>query len=188
MFVLLRAWQAAGERSTPTVPSAIRSPVDAARRGSALKALGAVARIPSRYWRQVRKQWENLQYAHELARSEADRVRKAARRSRRRALVLLIRQLNTEQHREFRRYGYFHVTGGSSGDRYRIRIDTAANIDVLHEDGNPKYRLCAGPVDVPVYAMMAGQLLYLQDPASERLFLRHAKIHPAYPGLSGILQ
>lgn len=77
---------------------------------------------------------------------------------------------------------------GSSGDRYRIRMDTAANINVLNMDGNPKYRLCAGPVDVPVYAMMAGQLLYLQDPASERQFLRHAKIHPVYPALFGILQ
>lgn len=189
MFPLHRAWQTAGERSDSTgAPSAIVNPSDSVPRVPALAMLGAFGRSVQRYWRQIREQWRNVQYTHELARREAELVRKAARRNRRRALVLLISLLNTAQRLEFRRYGYFHVTGGSSGERYRIRIDTVANIDVLHVNGAPKHRLCAGPVDVPVYAMMAGQLLYLQDPASEHRFLRHAKVHPVYPALAGIMQ
>lgn len=180
MFVLSRTWQVVSRRFTGTdAGSAIGRPI------ITLGSLGAGVRRLYRYCRQVKEQWENLPCVHELARREAERVMKAARRSKRRALVLLLGQLNPEQRQEFRMYGYFHVTGGSSGDRYRIRVDTTANIDVLHADGNPKYRLCAGPADVPVYAMMAGQLLYLQDPASERRFLQRANIHPLYPVLSG---
>ncbi|WP_420473745.1 hypothetical protein [Noviherbaspirillum sp. ST9] len=122
---------------------------------------------------------------------EAERQRKAAKRSERRALVFLARQLNEVQRSEFRTFRYFHVTGGKSGDRYLIRPDKAANIDVLLADGRTKHRLCASPVGVPLYAMMAAQLLYLQDPESEQRFLRRAKVHPdptVFPGLPGIIQ
>lgn len=155
---------------------------------SAMALLRDGARRLYRLREKAREQWLKIGQARALAEQEAERERKAAKRSERRALVLLARQLNEEQRREFRAFRHFHVTGGYSGDRYRIRPDKAANIDVLHMDGRTKHRLCAGPVGVPVYAMMAGQLLYLQDPASERLFLRRANIHPnpaEFPGLPG---
>lgn len=86
--------------------------------------------------------------------------------------------LNQEQLHEFQTYGYFHVTGGSSGHTYRIRVDTAVNIDVLGENGAVRYHLCARPVgDIPMYDVMAGQLLYLQDAASETRFLDQAIRH-----------
>jgi hypothetical protein len=185
MFALSRAWQAFGRRFANTHTGLATGRSHAARHPrAALRALGAGVRRLYRYCRQFTQQWENVWNVNELTRTEAELVRKAGRRRKRRALVLLLRQLNHEQRQEFRVYGHFHVTGGNSGNRYRIRMDTTANIDVLDEDGKPKYRLCAGPVDVPVYGMMAGQLLYLQDPASEQRFLQRANIHPAYPDLS----
>jgi hypothetical protein len=104
------------------------------------------------------------------------------RRAERRALVLLMRQLNLEQRQEFRKWRYFHVTGGSSGDRYRIRVGKIANIDALRDDGTVKHCLCVTLTGgVPVYDVMAAQLLYLQDAATERRLLREANIHPARP-------
>jgi len=99
------------------------------------------------------------------------------RRARRRALVLLLRQLNSEQRREFRQYGYFYVRGGRSGQRYRIRTDLIANIDVFNRDDTIRHRLCVHLAEGPLYDMMAAQCLHLQDPETEQEFLRHANIH-----------
>lgn len=102
------------------------------------------------------------------------------RRAKRRALSLLMKLLNPEQRQEFRRYRHFHVIGGSSGNRYRIRAAAFANIDVLGTDGKVRHRLCAHPAgDVPVYDVMAAQMLHLQDPVTEPRFLQRANIHPA---------
>ncbi len=120
------------------------------------------------------------------AQRNSERVAREAirneRRAKRRALILLLKQLNPEQRREFRKHRYFHVIGGSSGDRYRIRVDLIANIDVLHYDGIARYRLCVRPTgDIPVYDVMAGQLLHLQDPGAEQRFLQQANIHSTLP-------
>jgi len=101
-----------------------------------------------------------------------------ARRARRRALVLLLRQLNPEQRQEFRLHRHFHLLGGISGTRYRIRHELIANIDVLDRDNTVTHRLCIHLIDVPLYDMMAAQLLHLQDPEMERPFLQLANIHP----------
>lgn len=95
-----------------------------------------------------------------------------------RALSLLLNLLNEEQSREFHACGYFHVKGGSTGDRYRIRVDSVVNIDVLGDDGAIRYHLCARPAgNIPVYDVMAGQLLYLQDGNAEKRFLAQANRH-----------
>jgi hypothetical protein len=108
-----------------------------------------------------------------------DEMRKD-RRAKRKALTLLMRLLNPEQRQEFRKFRHFHVIGGSSGNRYRIRVATFANIDVLCVNGTVMYRLCAHPTgDVPVYDVMAAQLLHLQDPLTERRFLQWANVHLA---------
>ncbi len=102
------------------------------------------------------------------------------RRANRRALVLLLKLLNPLQRQEFRNTGFIHAVGGNSGTRYRIRPDTIANIDVLCDDGRVKYRLCITPTGgVPMYDVMAAQMLHLQDPATEPKLLRMANIHPA---------
>lgn len=102
------------------------------------------------------------------------------RRAKRRSLSLLMRLLSPQQRQEFRQFGHFHVNGGASGNRYRIRPGTFANIDVLYPSGRVKHRLCAHPAgDVPVYDVMAAQMLHLQDPQSEPRFLRQANVHLA---------
>ncbi|WP_052452009.1 hypothetical protein [Noviherbaspirillum autotrophicum] len=104
------------------------------------------------------------------------------RRAKRRSLSLLMKLLNPQQREEFRNFRYFHVTGGRSGNRYRIRIAAFANIDVLTPEGRVRHRLCAHPAgDVPVFDVMAAQMLHLQDPGSEQRFLRRANVHPPLP-------
>jgi hypothetical protein len=99
-------------------------------------------------------------------------------RAEQKALSLLQSLLNQEQRREFQAYGYFHVKGGSSGDRYRVRLDSAVNIDVLADNGTVKYHLCARPTgNIPMYDVMAGQLLCLQDGSAEKRFLETANRH-----------
>ncbi|MDB5838158.1 MAG: hypothetical protein JWQ23_110 [Herminiimonas sp.] len=123
---------------------------------------------------------EQLQEAHrknEVAKRDAMR---RDRRAKRRALTLLLKLLNPQQRQEFRANKYFHVTGGSSGDRYRIQVGRIANIEILDGNGKVKCRLCIHPVgDVPVYDVMAAQLLHLQDPGAEERFLYRANVLPA---------
>lgn len=105
------------------------------------------------------------------------------RRAKRKSLCLLLKQLSAEQRREFRASKQFHVTGGSTGVRYRIRVDPFSNIDVLYPNGHIRHQLCAYPTgDVPVYDKMAAQLLHLQDPATETRFLQKANILPVRAG------
>lgn len=130
--------------------------------------------------------WERTKRGMEDPQQRRERVRRDAmwheRRATRRSLILLMKQMNPGQRQEFREHRYFHVTGGSSGDRYRIRVGTIANIDVMREGGIVKHRLCARPADdVPVYDVMAAQLLHLQDAASEPRFLLLANIQPTLP-------
>jgi len=132
-----------------------------------------------RNYQRRRELLQQIERNDELYRREAIR---RARRARRRSLLLLGRLLNAAQRQEFRKSGHFHVIGASTGDRYRIRTDMIANIDVMHENGTVKYRLCVRPAgDVPVYDVMAAQLLHLQDPTVERRFLQHANVLTSLP-------
>jgi hypothetical protein len=129
------------------------------------------------FYERVREQVYETQRNSELSRQ--DEVRKD-RRAKRRSLSLLMRLLNPEQRQEFRTFRHFHVIGGSSGNCYRIRVAAFANIDVLCANGRVKHRLCAHPTGgVPVYDVMAAQLLHLQDPVAEQRFLQRANVHPA---------
>ncbi len=135
---------------------------------------GAARSLWIRWWRWVRAVQD----------ARAHRSREAIQRARaeERARTLLLTLLSEEQRGDFQSKGYFHVTGGSSGDRYRIRFDSTVNIDVLGADGSVRYRLCARPVgDIPMYDVMAGQILHLQDGGAELRFLEQAKRHDAIP-------
>lgn len=117
---------------------------------------------------------------------DSDRTRREVirceRRANRKSLTLLLKQLSPEQRQEFRRCKHFHVVGGSTGERYRIRVDLIGNIDVLRPDGRVKYRLCVRPAgEIPVYDVMAGQLLHLQDPDTEQRFLQRGNVLSALP-------
>lgn len=124
------------------------------------------------------RQCREFLQACQLARERRSRQALQQAQAEQRSLSLLLNLLSREQHDEFDRYGYFHVTGGGSGDRYRIRRNTGVNVDVLGADGNVNYHLCARPSgDIPMYDVMAGQLLFLQDRDAEAHFLQHARRH-----------
>jgi hypothetical protein len=100
-------------------------------------------------------------------------------RAKRRSLTLMLSLLNPQQREEFRNYHYFHVIGGKTGARYRIRVASFANIDIIGPNGRTMSRICAHPAgDVPVYDVMAAQMLHLSDAATEKTFLRYANVHP----------
>jgi hypothetical protein len=123
---------------------------------------------------------EQLQEQQRKSRLAWERAIRDERRAKRRALTLLLGLLSESQRETFRRLGYILVTGGSTGDVYRIRVEINANIDVLRPDGSVRCRLCVLPAGgVPVYDVMAAQLLHLQDPSTEKAFLRKANIYPA---------
>jgi hypothetical protein len=177
-----RAWQALCRRLTLDDASAAGPETD--RVGSAywrdaLQMLRAGSRRWRRFCTRGREWMREAQRTREQVVQEAIRNK---RRAKRKALSLLLNLLNPEQRQEFQAYGHFHVMGGASGDRYRIRVDSVANIDVLRHDGTVKHHLCAHPTGgIPVYDVMAGQLLYLQDPSTEKSFLAQANSHPTLP-------
>lgn len=117
----------------------------------------------------------------QAAQTHMTRVRRAQaiqRRAERKALVILLRNLIEEQRKEFREHNYFTVTGGATGQKYRIRKGRVGNIDVLNKGGAVKHRLCAHPQgDMPNYDVMLAQALHLQEPANEELFVRTANVH-----------
>lgn len=150
---------------------------DARLQNEASQIVPAGGRRLHGFYERMLEQVLEAQRNNELMR--LDEIRKD-RRAKRRALSLLIRLLDPEQREEFRTCRYFHVIGGSTGARYRIRVAPFANVDVLRADGKVRHRLCAFPAgDVPVYDVMAAQMLHLRDPASEQRFLQRANIHPA---------
>ena len=140
-------------------------------------ALKSPVRTPA--WRQLGTQGSRWIRNWHDARAREQQAIRAARRAERRALTLLLRILSADQRRDFRQHGHIHVTGASSGSRYRIRVALFANIDVLACNGIVAHRLCVQPVgELPIYDVIAGQILYLQDPGAEEGFLLHANIHP----------
>jgi hypothetical protein len=138
----------------------------------------AIARAAKRRWRRIcaplTAYFHHSSHNSALIREEAMRKE---RRAHRRSLILLVKLLTPEQREEFRCTHQFHVTGGSTGCRYRIRTGRTANIDVLRDDGRLRYRICVVPVGgVPVYDVMAAQMLHLQDPTTEEALLMTANI------------
>lgn len=94
------------------------------------------------------------------------------RRARQRSLDLLLKCLTPAQRAEFERTSAFKVRGSKSGQQYRITYATTANIEVIEPPGTVVRRLCAGPVGVPIPAVMLAQKLMLE--ADEPEFLRIA--------------
>jgi hypothetical protein len=137
-----------------------------------------MARAAERRWRRFCAPFrEFFQDSSQVAAQARQEAMRKERRAQRRSLVLMVKLLTPEQRREFRMSQHFHVTGGSTGCIYRIRTGRTANIDVLREDGRLRYRLCVVPVGgVPVYDVMAAQMLHLQDPHTEETLLMTANI------------
>ncbi len=126
-------------------------------------------------WRAIRRFVRtNPSLADPIRRSVKSAEMRKDCRARRKSLALLLRLMSPEQRQQFRQSGSFYVVGGSTGDLYRIRSGKIANIDVLRDESRVKWSLCAHPKGVPMYDVMAAQLLHLQDPLTEKRFLLRA--------------
>jgi hypothetical protein len=93
-----------------------------------------------------------------LAGSGEDRAAAHAR-----GLKLLREHLSPAQLAEFDECGYFEVTGGQTGRRYRIRSGTQMNIERLGKRGKIVHGLCF----VPDGNLVAGDVMLAQKLALE---------------------
>src|SRR4051812_9522587 len=72
----------------------------------------------------------------------AHRARKEAEQ---RGIQLLSEHLSREQRIDYETRGYFHVTGGDTGKRYRIQRGHLMNVEQLDQRGNRVRLLCFMP-------------------------------------------
>lgn len=129
------------------------------------------AERPGRLLRRVRDGIERVLALEHLGEAGLYENRRARERSRQ----LLLRCLNAAQRSEFERTRAFTVRG-KSGQKYRITYGMTANVEVVLPSGGVCRRLCAGPVDVPVHALMLAQKLMLETQEAE--FVRIASRGP----------
>ena len=103
-------------------------------------------------------------------------------RAQERSLELLLQHLSPAQRTEFKRSKAFRVCG-QSGQQYRITYGNAGNVEALTPAGAVSRRLCAGPLELPIPAVMLAQKLMLETQESE--FLRIAALGPGTTGERG---
>jgi hypothetical protein len=91
------------------------------------------------------------------------RKRRAQKRAHMRALELLESNLSPDQLESYRKLGHFHVVGGETGARYRIRRGNQMNVDWLDDAGRPVAHLCFLPKgQVPIADVMLAQKIALE--------------------------
>ena len=79
-------------------------------------------------------------------------------------LILLKQWLSPAQLAQYEKYGYFEVTGGDSGKRYRIRPTHQMNVDELDERGVRTVSCCFGPEgELPIGDVMLAQKIALEN-------------------------
>jgi hypothetical protein len=80
-----------------------------------------------------------------------------------RGLQLLMRNLSPVQREQYENGGYFEVTGGVTGKRYRIRRGYQMNVEELDQKGRRVHLLCFVPEGrVPVADVMLAQKIALE--------------------------
>jgi hypothetical protein len=80
-----------------------------------------------------------------------------------RGLRLLRENLSRAQGEQLDRHGYFEVTGGQTGKRYRIKCGCQMNVQQLDQKGRPVCELCF----VPEGGLTAGDVMLAQKLALE---------------------
>ena len=81
-----------------------------------------------------------------------------------RGLVLLKQWLSPAQLAQYEKHGYFELTGGDSGKRYRIRPTHQMNVDELNERGVRTVSYCFGPEgELPIGDVMLAQKIALEN-------------------------
>jgi hypothetical protein len=82
----------------------------------------------------------------------------------RRAIVLLKEWLSPSQLVQYRRVGYFDVTGSRTGKRYRILHGRQTNICELDKRGRPVVTWCFGPEgNLPTGDILLAQKIALES-------------------------
>jgi hypothetical protein len=109
----------------------------------------------------------------------------AAREARDRGMRLLIENLSPAQRAQYDESGYFDVTGGETGKRYRITRGRLMNVDEIGKNGNRVRMLCFMPEGVLVLGdVMLAQKLALELFESQALSVantspaRHHRLGP----------
>ncbi len=109
----------------------------------------------------MRALWSPLRMPGLLASFRQERL--AFRHAETRALELLKANLSTEQLKSFRKLGHFHVVGGATRVRYRIRRGHQMNVDLLDDMGRPVAHLCFLPKGrIPFADVMLAQKIALE--------------------------
>jgi len=89
-----------------------------------------------------------------------------------RGLVLLKQWLSPAQLAQYENHGYFELTGGDSGKRYRIRPTHQMNVDELNERGVQTVSYCFGPEGgLPIGDVMLAQKIALENDEQAALAL-----------------
>ena len=86
-----------------------------------------------------------------------------SKRAQERGIQLLKENLTAAQRRQYEKYGYFDVTGGKTGKRYRIRHGRQMNIEQLDRNGR---RVC-GWCFFPQGSLVSGDVMLAQKAALE---------------------
>ena len=86
-----------------------------------------------------------------------------SKRAQERGIQLLRENLTPPQRRQYEKYGYFDVTGGKTGKRYRIRHGRQMNIEQLDRNGR---RVC-GWCFFPQGSLVSGDVMLAQKAALE---------------------
>ena len=86
-----------------------------------------------------------------------------SKRAQERGIRLLMENLSAAQRKQYEKYGYFDVTGGKTGKRYRIRHGRQMNIEQLDRNGR---RVC-GWCFFPQGSLVSGDVMLAQKAALE---------------------
>jgi hypothetical protein len=92
------------------------------------------------------------------------------------ALQLMSEVLSPEQRAQYNSHGFFDVTGGQTGKRYRIRFGSQMNVEELDASG----RLVRGLCFIPKGGLPIGDILVAQKLALE--LMEEETLHVARPG------
>ena len=85
------------------------------------------------------------------------------REEERRGIQLLIDHLSPEQRAQYEKRGYFEVTGGDTGRRYRIRRGSQMNVEALDRNSCRVHLLCFMPEGrIPLGDIMLAQKIALE--------------------------
>ena len=120
--------------------------------------------------RNLRRRWGEWWNALSAVRLSRIRPLISSREAEARGARLLKANLTQEQRQQYERSGYFEVTGGETGRRYRIRHSSQMNVEPLDQRGGRDCVLCFVPEgDLVVGDIMLAQKIALELFESEAI-------------------